>query len=63
VSATEQSLIERKRKYARAIWDAMVSDEIPDNKTLWEYGYEDAADAVIRLADEELAHAAKETLQ
>lgn len=44
---------ERRYRYARAIWDAMVNDEVPDDATLDREGFTDAADAVIRLADQE----------
>ena len=40
-------------RVARAIWDAMVDDEPPDDKTLWEYGYIDAANAAIRASEEQ----------
>jgi hypothetical protein len=38
---------EQREAVARAIWDAMVSDEVPDDRTLEEYGYFDGADAAI----------------
>jgi Ethanolamine utilization protein EutJ (predicted chaperonin) len=48
---------DRRVAYARAIWDAMVDDEPNDvdERLLWEGGYLDAADAVIKLVDQELS--------
>jgi hypothetical protein len=47
---------ERRQRYARAIWAAMVDDEPPLNDhELWLDGYLDAADAVIALADAEVS--------
>lgn len=44
-------------RVARAMWDAMVNDETPDDQTLEREGFLDAADAAIRVVLDEVRDA------
>jgi hypothetical protein len=46
--------IERRLNYARAIWTAVVGNEVADDDLMALNGYMDGADAAITVADDEL---------